>query len=67
MNSQVGSILKILILSAGLSFLVKYGGRLLPIPATSISSLILINLPWVLVSLALWLRSSKVSNSNSND
>ncbi|MCL2929940.1 MAG: hypothetical protein O4861_14105 [Trichodesmium sp. St16_bin4-tuft] len=40
MNNQTGFILKILILSGGLSLVIKYGGPYLSIPSTAINALI---------------------------
>jgi len=54
---QTGFILKVLLISAGLSILIKYGGPILSIPATPTNALLLVLVPTLLVAIALWLRT----------
>ena len=53
MDTQAGFILKILLWSTGLSFLIKYGGRYLPIQPTNAIALIIVVLPSLLIGLIL--------------
>ena len=53
MNTQIGFIFKILLLSAGLSFLIKYGGQQLPIKGTNLTAIIVVLLPSVVIGLIL--------------
>ena len=59
MNSQAGYIFKLLILSTGLSILIKYGGIHLSIEPTPGNALCAIATPLVVMVLALWWRASK--------
>ena len=59
MNGQIGFIIKILLVSTLFSFLVKYGGRLLPIEANDFLAITIVLLPSILFSLILWLRHQK--------
>lgn len=54
---QTGFILKVLLISAGLSILIKYGGPILSIPATPTNALLMVLVPTLLVAIALWLRT----------
>lgn len=56
METQMGFILKLLILSTILSALIKYGGPLIPIVPTPFLVLTMVFLPAAIVALALWLR-----------
>ncbi len=53
MTAQIGFIVKILLVSTVLSFLIKYGGRLLPIAPTSFNALVAILTPPLLMLLVL--------------
>ncbi len=53
MNSNTGFILKILIASFAISAAIKYGGPILPIPATNASAAIGVFLPPLVMALAL--------------
>ena len=53
MNTQAGFILKVVFLSAILSFLIKYGGRFIPITSANVNALILVLLPTLILSLIL--------------
>ena len=54
---QTAFILKVLLISAGLSILIKYAGPILSIPATPTNALLLVLVPTLLVAIALWLRT----------
>ena len=54
---QAGFVLKVLLLSAVLATVVKYGGRMLPLVPTAPTALVGILMPTVIVALALWWRS----------
>ncbi|MDJ0689994.1 MAG: hypothetical protein QNJ41_15950 [Xenococcaceae cyanobacterium MO_188.B32] len=56
MNTQAGFILKVVFLSAILSFLIKYGGKFIPITSTTLDALILVLLPTLILSLILGWR-----------
>ncbi|WP_245927503.1 hypothetical protein [Aphanothece hegewaldii] len=56
MNDRLSFVLKILIASAILSYLVKYGGRLLPLEPNLINALLGISVPPTMMGLALWWR-----------
>jgi hypothetical protein len=45
---QTGFIFKVLLISAGLSILIKYGGPILSIPATPTNALLLVLVPTLL-------------------
>ena len=59
MNTQVGFILKVVLLSAILSFLIKYGGKFIPITSNRVDALILVLLPTLILSLILGWRSQQ--------
>ncbi|MEH2125741.1 hypothetical protein [Nostoc sp.] len=56
MENQLGLILKLLLLSALLSVLIKYAGPSLPITATASNALIIVFLPIAIVAIALLWR-----------
>ncbi|WP_448270164.1 hypothetical protein [Nostoc sp. DSM 114159] len=56
MENQLGLILKLLLLSALLSVLIKYAGPSLAIPATATNALIIVFLPVAIVAIALLWR-----------
>jgi len=58
MGTQGNFIVKILILSAAISALLKYGGSSLPIAPTSLNALILVLIPTIALAIALWWRTS---------
>ncbi|HEY9742197.1 MAG TPA: hypothetical protein V6C90_17050 [Coleofasciculaceae cyanobacterium] len=64
MGTQASFILKVLILSAGVSVLIKYGGPLLPVTATSVNAMIAILTPTVIVAIALLWRARKYRQPN---
>ncbi|MCP6760590.1 MAG: hypothetical protein NHB32_18015 [Fischerella sp. CENA71] len=57
MKNQLGFLLKVFLLSAVISLLIKYAGPFLFIPATSINALIIVLLPTVMMAIALLWRS----------
>jgi len=67
MTTQAGFVLKVLVLSAVLSILIKYAGPYIPIPATGAMflgndplqaiALILVFLPTLFMAFALWRRA----------
>lgn len=63
MNIQLGYIIKILLLSIGLSYLIKYGGQLITIEPTNILALIVVLSPSVIIGLFLGRQYSQSSNS----
>ncbi len=56
MKNQLGLVLKVFLLSAVISLLIKYAGPFLFIPATSINALIIVLLPTVIMAIALLWR-----------
>jgi hypothetical protein len=56
MDNQTGFIFKVLIVSAALSVLIKYGGPALELGATSVNALILVFVPTLIVAIALCWR-----------
>ncbi|MFS0517058.1 hypothetical protein ACEYW6_20395 [Nostoc sp. UIC 10607] len=56
MENQLGLVLKLLLLSALLSVLIKYVAPSLLIPATATNALIIIFLPIVIIAIALLWR-----------
>ncbi|MDJ0517869.1 MAG: hypothetical protein QNJ74_16995 [Trichodesmium sp. MO_231.B1] len=63
MNNKIIFILKVLILSAGLSLLIKYGGPYLSISSTAINALIAVLIPPIVVGILLgWRLSQQVEN-----
>ncbi|QLE46875.1 hypothetical protein FD724_01000 [Nostoc sp. C057] len=56
MGNQLGFVLKLLLLSALLSLLIKYVGPSLSIPATGTNALIIVLLPIVIIAIALLWR-----------
>jgi len=57
MNTQVNFIVKVLVLSAGISVLLKYGGPLVPVAGTSANALIAVLTPSIVLAIALWWRA----------
>ena len=56
MENQLGFVLKLLLLSALLSLLIKYVGPNLSIPPTATNALIIVLLPIVIMAIALLWR-----------
>ncbi|HEY9876746.1 MAG TPA: hypothetical protein V6D12_25200 [Candidatus Obscuribacterales bacterium] len=54
---QTQFILKVLLISGGLSVLIKYAGPILYIPATSINALIAVFVPTLILAIALLWRA----------
>jgi hypothetical protein len=59
MATQANFILKVFILSAGVSASIKYGGPYLPVNATSVNVLIAVLTPTLILAIALLWRSRK--------
>ncbi|MFE1745949.1 hypothetical protein [Coleofasciculus sp. H7-2] len=57
MTTQAGFILKVLVISAALSILIKYGGPYLSIPATPALVLMVVFLPTLIMAVSFWQRS----------
>lgn len=53
MNTQVGFIVKILLYSTALSYLIKYGGQQLDIEPTNIIAIVIVLSPSLLIGLVL--------------
>ena len=53
MNTQARFIGKILLLSTGISYLIKYGGRYVPIQPTTLTATIIVLLPSMVIGLIL--------------
>lgn len=64
---QTGFIFKVLVISAGLSILIKYGGPSLFIPLTPTNLLIVVFMPTVVMAIALGGRYVLTSAAISND
>lgn len=56
MENQIGFVLKVFLFSALVSFLIKYTGPSLYIPATTTNALIIVLLPTVVLAIALLYR-----------
>ncbi|PPS44158.1 hypothetical protein [Chroococcidiopsis sp. TS-821] len=54
--NQTGFIFKILLLSAVISVLIKYGGAYLPILPTATNALVIVLLPSIVMAIALYRR-----------
>ncbi len=59
MSTQANFILKVFILSAGVSVLIKYGSPSLPVTATSVNVLIAVLTPTLVLAIALLWRAWK--------
>lgn len=57
MGTQANFILKVLILSAGISVAIKYGGSSLPVAGTALNATIAVLTPSIVVALALLWRA----------
>jgi hypothetical protein len=64
MKIQTGFIIKILLLSTGLSYLIKYGGQQIIIQPTNSLALIIVLLPSVIMGLVLGRQYYKTSKSD---
>jgi hypothetical protein len=56
-NSQITFIFKVLILSAGISALIKYAGPSLPVAATSVNALAIALFPAIVMAIVLVWRT----------
>lgn len=59
MSTQANFILKVFILSLGVSVLIKYGGPSLPVGATSVNALIAVLTPSLILAIAFLWRVGK--------
>ena len=62
MNTQVGFIFKVLLLSAILSFAIKYGGKFIPVTDGTFNALTIVLSPTIILSLILgwrWQQQTK--------
>lgn len=59
---QTGFIFKVLLLSAVISVLIKYGGAYLSIVPTSMNALIVVLLPSIVMAIALFQRFQQQSS-----
>ncbi len=57
MQNQVSFIVKLLVISTGLSIFIKYGGYSLNLAATSANAIALVLLPTLILAIALWWRA----------
>lgn len=64
MGNQISFILKVLIISAVISVLIKYTGPSLPIAATSVNTLIAVLTPTLLCAAALFWRAKNYQPPN---
>ena len=55
-KQQLWFIAELIIISAVLSYLIKYGGAYLPLSGTSSQALFIVLLPTVVIAIALYLR-----------
>jgi hypothetical protein len=67
MATQANFVLKVLIFSAGVSVLIKYGGPYLPVAATSANALIAVLTPSFILAIALLWRARKYQQLNSRN
>ncbi|NEO29249.1 MAG: hypothetical protein F6K36_02090 [Symploca sp. SIO3C6] len=56
MTTQANFILKVFIISVGISVLIRYGAPSLPIAATTVNALIGVLTPTLIVAIGLWWR-----------
>jgi hypothetical protein len=64
MGTQANFLLKVFILSAGVSVLIKYGGPSLPVAPTAVNALIAVLTPSLILAIALPWRAWKHRQSN---
>jgi len=62
-DTQANFLFKVLILSAGVSVLIKYGGPSLAVAATSVNALIAVVTPSLILAIALLCRASRLTSS----
>ncbi len=63
---QIGFIIKVLLLSTGLSYLIKYGGQQIPTQPTNSLALIIVLLPSVIMGLVLGRQYQNVVSKREN-
>ncbi len=64
MGTQVNFILKVFLLSLGVSVLIKYGGPSLPVDGTSLNALIAVVTPSLILAIAFLWRAGKYRQLN---
>jgi len=64
MDTQGNFILKVFVLSAGISVLIRYLGPSLPVAATSVNALIAVLAPMLILAIALVWRAGKYRQLN---
>lgn len=64
MGTQANFILKVFLLSAGISVLIRYGGPSLPVAATSVNALIAVLTPMFILAIALVWRARRYRQLN---
>ncbi|MDJ0735425.1 MAG: hypothetical protein QNJ47_15430 [Nostocaceae cyanobacterium] len=64
MQNQLGLLVKVLLLSVGLSILIKYACPFLPIPGTATNALIMVLSPTVVLGTVLLWRMQGQQNIN---
>lgn len=64
---QFGFIFELLIISTGLSYLIKYGGQYLSIFVTPQKALLIVLIPSVVMAIALLLRYAIASKQHQNN
>ncbi|MEO1466524.1 MAG: hypothetical protein AAFR89_09940 [Cyanobacteria bacterium J06633_1] len=60
MNHQIKFIVKILLLSTGLSLLIKYGGKYLPLQPTNVTALAIVLMPSLIIGFVLGWQYSRL-------
>ncbi|MEL7008714.1 MAG: hypothetical protein AAGM29_08905 [Cyanobacteria bacterium J06588_4] len=60
MNHQIKFIAKILLLSTGLSLLIKYGGKYPPLQPTNVTALAIVLMPSLIIGLVLGWQYSRL-------
>ncbi|MEO0925326.1 MAG: hypothetical protein AAFY63_05580 [Cyanobacteria bacterium J06643_13] len=60
MNHQIKFIAKILLLSTGLSLLIKYGGKYLPLQPTNVTALAIVLMPSLIIGFVLGWQYSRL-------
>ena len=63
MNTQTGFVIKVILLSTALSFLIKYGGRYVPIQSTNAIAAIIVISPSLIIGFILGWQYLKKSES----
>ncbi len=64
MISQFSFIIKVILLSTFLSFVIKYGGKLLPLQPTNILLILMVFFPSIFLGFILFIRNLKLSGNS---